>query len=427
MTFELVDDAEMFEAALSFLDLPSDLDDQQGGGHDGVDGAPPASKRAVSNVNPRAGATKKRRTYNSNRAREAQRSELLALREQVPSMEKRLHSLQASVLAGRRDATGVGTERLQEESSWRKLAKHQLQTRVNAEEENTRLVELVREHVAITTQRVQELVQNGQQLQVRFSSLLGNFGRGKSSLHLRPFKRAYAVPLVRSDAADFQTLVNNIDKVYHEVLHVFKTGLDTEGARGLENAQYRMFADKTLPFDVHATGAAAWRYFAHSMGRKKARFHDQMSPYQSLGLVADDTVIERFGVERRTEKLSSDWKVKQVFRRFVADDRVVIAWLGYIDPSRFKGEAVSGVRFEEKGAFVIESGSKRQTPRQRHQATAVVRTWQVVTPALPVSEWNEHSMYTHELTEYTANSLRPGRAVPTVERTLQLQSMLPVY
>ncbi|RLN97269.1 hypothetical protein BBJ28_00020947 [Nothophytophthora sp. Chile5] len=430
MAFKLMDDAEVFEAALSFLDLPSVLDGRQDRGHDEVDAAHSASKGAVSNVNSRTGATKKRRTYNPNRAREAQRSELLALREQVPSMEKRLNVLQDAALARRRDAISAGTDKL--EGSWRKLAKHQLQTRMNAEAEKARLGDLVREHAAITTQRVQQLVHHSQQLQVRSSTLLGNFGRvsrgQKSSLHLRPFNRAYAVPLVRSDAADFQTLVNNIDKVYHEVLHVFNAGLDTEGTRGLENAQYRMFADKTLPFDVHATGAAAWHYFAHSMGRKTARFHDQTSPYQVrrlLGLVADDTVVEGFGVERRTEKLSSDWKVKQVFRRFVAADRVVIAWLGYIDPSSFKGEAVSGVRFEEKGAFVIESGSKHQDPC--HQATAVVRTWQVVTPALPVSEWNEHSTYTHELTEYMANSIRPGRAVQTVERTLQVQSMLPAH
>ncbi|RLN54646.1 hypothetical protein BBJ28_00016518 [Nothophytophthora sp. Chile5] len=309
MTFELVDDAEVFEAALSFLDLPSVLDDQQDGGHDEIDAAPPASQRAVSNVNPRAGATKKkRRTYNPNRARDARRSELLALREQVPSMEKRLNFLQEAALAGNRDAIGAGTDKL--ESSWRKLALHQLQTRVDAEEENARLGELVREHVAITTQCVQQLVQNGQQL-------------------------------------------------------------------------------------------------------------------QNLGLVADDTVVENFGVERRQK---SDWKVKQVFRRYVAADRVVIVWRTYINPSSFKGEVVSGVRFKEKGAFVIESGSKRQAPLSPHKATALLRSWQVLTPQqLPASEWIEQAKCTHELTEFVAKSLQSCQLVALTAIAVQPDSIFRAF
>ncbi|RLN97270.1 hypothetical protein BBJ28_00020948 [Nothophytophthora sp. Chile5] len=312
MAFELMDDAEVFEAALSFLDLPSVLDGRQDRGHDEVDAAHSASKGAVSNVNSRTGATKKRRTYNPNRAREAQRSELLALREQVPSMEKRLNVLQAAALTQTSDTVGVGTERLQEESSWRKLAKHQLQTRVNAEEEKARLGELVREHAAITTQCVQELVQNGQQL-------------------------------------------------------------------------------------------------------------------QNMGLVADDMVIENFGVEQRQETIRSDWKTKQVFRRYVTADRVVIAWWTYINPSSFKGEVVSGVCFKEKGAFVIESGSKRQTLLGPHKPTALVRSWQVLTPQLPASEWIKQGKYTRELTEFVAKSLQSCQLVALTAIAVQPDSVVRAF
>ncbi|KAE9246468.1 hypothetical protein PF002_g6715 [Phytophthora fragariae] len=103
MTLQLVDDDQVLEAALSFLEQHDTQHSARG---------------------------KKKNTSSSNRAREAQYKELLALREQVPRLEKHLTELQEqaqpSVL-----------------HLWRKLAMLERQSRANAEDENCRLRALV--------------------------------------------------------------------------------------------------------------------------------------------------------------------------------------------------------------------------------------------------------------------------------------------
>ncbi|KAE9032537.1 hypothetical protein PR003_g9466 [Phytophthora rubi] len=123
MTLQLVDDDQVLEAALSFLEQHDTQHSARG---------------------------KKKNMSSSNRAREAQYKELLALREQVPRLEKHLTELQEqaqpSVL-----------------HLWRKLAMLERQSRANAEDENCRLRALVSENADATMQNVQQLLQTNTQ------------------------------------------------------------------------------------------------------------------------------------------------------------------------------------------------------------------------------------------------------------------------
>ncbi|KAE9224320.1 hypothetical protein PF004_g12244 [Phytophthora fragariae] len=137
MTLQLVDDDQVLEAALSFLEQHDTQHSARG---------------------------KKKNTSSSNRAREAQYKELLALREQVPRLEKHLTELQEqaqpSVL-----------------HLWMKLAMLERQSRANAEDENCRLRALVSENADATMQNVQQLLQtNTRSMTRRQSSGARTFG-----------------------------------------------------------------------------------------------------------------------------------------------------------------------------------------------------------------------------------------------------------
>ncbi|KAL3670824.1 hypothetical protein V7S43_004010 [Phytophthora oleae] len=69
------------------------------------------------------------------------------------------------------------------------------------------------------------------------------------------------------------------------------------------------------------------------------------------GLVRDDTIVESFGEEHHFGKVLFDFKVKQIVRRYVVPDRVVVEWQAFLSPETFKGESLSGIQYEEKGAL----------------------------------------------------------------------------
>ncbi|GMF28263.1 unnamed protein product [Phytophthora lilii] len=277
MPLQLVEDDQVLEAALSHLD------DCNGG--DAV------NKQSAMAVKTTARRPKRTRNYNPNRAREAQRKELLAFRDQVPQLEQRLKMLQEEVNNSNPEAMAVGRTETME--LWRKMAIYQRQTRLSAEEENKRLREL----------GIQHLLQ-------------------------------------------------------------FKQG-----------------------------------------------------PVESSGLVRDDTIVESFGEEHRFGKVLFDFKVKQIVRRYVVPGRVVIAWRAILSPDKFKGESLSGIQFEEKGALVVEPCQ----PTGSSDSASVVHTWQMITPDITDSARNDRKKLVQDMTEYVLHGCRPERAIESMERTSRAQ------
>lgn len=148
------DDDQVLEAALSLLD------ECEGGD---------ADTTGVRTT------TKKKRNYNPNRAREAQRTELLALRKQVPQLEKRLKMLHQEMENINLGAMAVGRPETME--LWRKMVIYQRQTRMDAEEENKRLRELLREHNDVTNRNIQHLLQTKQgRVEVRVATIFFRSG-----------------------------------------------------------------------------------------------------------------------------------------------------------------------------------------------------------------------------------------------------------
>ncbi|KAG1712631.1 hypothetical protein DVH05_000373 [Phytophthora capsici] len=384
---ELVEDAQVLEAALSLLDE--------------YDGKDAIVKRQKSD-------TKKKRNYNPNRAREQQRKELLALREQVPVLEKRLKMLQHEM-----ESLNLGTMAVGRQESielWRKMALYQRQTRLSSEEENKRLRKLIREHNEVTNRSIQQLLRARQ----------GDVEEIERLPDPWPRRRQYPVPLGSSDTVLFRDMAGTIDFVQRQVLRVLSletNATDVTLFPTAKNAHPRLFADKMLPYSVELTGDVAWQYFAHSFRRPTTRFYYHIESNQSSGLVRDDTIVESFGEEHHFGKVLFDFKVKQIIRRYVVPGRVVVAWRAILSPEMFKGESLRDIQYEEKGALVIE-------PLQAGSSdSCVVHTWQMITPDIMNSAERSRSKLIHDMTEFLLRGCRPERALDIIERMLRAQLM----
>lgn len=87
----------------------------------------------------------------------------------------------------------------------------------------------------------------------------------------------------------------------------------------------------------------------------------------------DDTTIEDFTLELHAKKTRQRSRARQVIRRSVSEDRYVIVWRTFIDPTELSDTRVSGMRFIEKGYVMVrKSPSCSTTLLQLHLATAPI-------------------------------------------------------
>ncbi|KAJ8575663.1 hypothetical protein ON010_g3547 [Phytophthora cinnamomi] len=174
MSLELVDDSEAFEAALNYVDEyvePAQQKVEEAALTLALDGLPTRNELALVAVESTVAKTssasrappkkqtkkskctaskpKRPQSYNSNRARDQQRKELLYLREKVVEMEQELKVLQGTrrpkTLNEREgdDDDEVGevatSSGVRAPDVWKEMAGHQLEQRLKSERENRRL------------------------------------------------------------------------------------------------------------------------------------------------------------------------------------------------------------------------------------------------------------------------------------------------
>lgn len=74
-------------------------------------------------------------------------------------------------------------------------------------------------------------------------------------------------------------------------------------------------------------------------------------------LRSEDTVVENFVLKLDAKGTNANFRVKQILRRHVEDDRIVILWRTAFEAFEFSNEPVSGMRFRESGYIVIKRPS----------------------------------------------------------------------
>ncbi|ETL34958.1 hypothetical protein L916_12870 [Phytophthora nicotianae] len=428
MTIALEDDSDAFTAALCFVD------EFMGAGTDeaalsialeglpsapsSLTGAKPKMVRQTSQkkrkgeelscnkaATPTAKACKTSRSSTRNRVRDQERRELLYLREKVADMQQKLQALQKTrVPAIKAEVKGPKEEKNQEEEDveahavWKEMASHQLEQRLKSERENRQL-KLVLEGQIKIAKSLEKLLQ-ARATTNAIESCLGDGQR---------LKRMHMSTPDRSDASIFKELMEGIDSAYREVDVVFRdNGLDTKESsfsdaemhEGADGVYMKIFASKVLPFDVVSTGTAAWRYFSRSLEHMPFRFlyHKDLQNVETT----DDTIIESFGMELHAKGTQADYRVKQIVRRYVEENRVVIVWRSYIDPVSFAGNPVYGAQFQEKGYLVFQEKGYLvvRRPRAMSPRFALLQTCYLISPALPIRSLSDERSVTGELTDF---------------------------
>ncbi|OWZ11718.1 hypothetical protein PHMEG_00015222 [Phytophthora megakarya] len=400
MSLNLVEDSEAFEAALQFVDSYVEPDSTEQSTDAALtlalDGLPSPSELTLIESESEVSAPKtpapkakkcakttKKLNYNPNRAREQQRKELLYLREKVVEMEQELNALQSTrrVLIPSNEETEQVTvsTTFQTSEVWKEMAGHQLEQRLKSERENRRLKAVLEGQIKIG-KSLAKLLEATSTTQPMESCVYGP----------QRTRRLHTSAPDRTGPGVFAELMAGVDDSYREVDDVFRANGLEEMQSSFSDAKMRVgpdgiymeiFANKVLPFDLTSTGTAAWQYFAKSMEHMPFRFFYQKDP-------------QSFGVELHANGTQADFRVKQILRRYVEEDRVVIVWRSLIDPVEFSGSPLRGAEFREKGYIVI------RRPSGMAENFSLLQTCYLIHPETPVHSLSDEGAITGTLTDF---------------------------
>ncbi|TYZ67866.1 hypothetical protein PybrP1_012613 [[Pythium] brassicae (nom. inval.)] len=275
---------------------------------------------------PDAGAKpRKPLNYNPNKARDERREELLYLRKKVLELETQLDGLRQKrprLLAGSGSAGAAG---------------------------------------ATTTSDQQQLALVGI-LEKLLAKKAGASSRDAAAHCPQCQELHHVYPPTRdprTDAQVFEDLAAGVAQAYSEVDAVFAANGLAQLDGPLSDARIRadgghhddmfleVLASKVLPFGVHATASAAWHYLVHAKQRTPFRSYFFDSPTSAD--TTDDTIAENFSLGLHANSTSAHFRVKQLQRRFIERERVVIVWRSFVEPVEFSDEPLSDLRFRERG------------------------------------------------------------------------------
>lgn len=103
---------------------------------------------------------------------------------------------------------------------------------------------------------------------------------------------------------------------------------------------------------------------------------------------SDDTVAESFGIEFRLKGTTALFRGKQIKRRYVEEDRVVIVWQAFVNPIEFDGRPITGAAFRERGYFIV----KRPSNVAPDSTFSLLQSCYVLTPNVPVRILPQYSV-----------------------------------
>ncbi|KAG6613747.1 M96 mating-specific protein family [Phytophthora cinnamomi] len=373
-----------------------------------------ATTKAGSTSQKKPYVRKKPLSYNPNKARDERKLELLYLRRKVVDMEVELQKLQeikdskVGTSPPEEEAAASSTTALAASHSledgvprvWEKMCARQLERRVKAERENARLKMVLEGQIKIA-KSMEQILRKRSVLRAMESC-----GSNKRTKHTNGVPKSSDR---RADARIFETLLAGVEASYREVDAVFEAnGLgrteapesDAQMRDGVNGMYLEIFANKMLPFGMHATGEAVWQHF------KGTDIPYRWYHSKSAGSIesTEDTMVECFGMEMydAKSKTTAEFNVKQILRRYVEEDRVVVVWRSHIEPLEFSNKRFAGIHFQEKGYVVIKPRAHSYDSTDDDDFT-LVQTCYIITPDLSDQTLNEDAK-TGALTEFVLSS-----------------------
>ncbi|KAF1322478.1 hypothetical protein FI667_g11252, partial [Globisporangium splendens] len=320
---------------------------------------------------------KNKKPGNPNKARDERRDEILYLRKKVSELEIQLDSVKRKrprIESGivEQSHSAPSPPSLQQESAivehqrqavhpavvevWKAIANRQSDARTQAERENIRLKLVLEQQIKLAKS---------------LEKLLRNKSSTKDAEKCVPDRRLYglytSMATEQSDAEIFDDLISGLDQSYAQVDSVFQGNGLASRETELSDARMRfdassgmcleIFANKVLPFGMHAVANAAWQHFIFGKQRTPSRFYDYISSVPRAD-TTDDTIVENFNMELHAKNTSGYFRVKQVFRRYVEETRVVFVLRAVFFPVTVGDDRMTDVCFRDTGYIVVKRATK---------------------------------------------------------------------
>ncbi|OWZ02122.1 hypothetical protein PHMEG_00026368 [Phytophthora megakarya] len=168
---------------------------------------------------------------------------------------------------------------------------------------------------------------------------------------------------LRDGVEEYEGLVRRLDASYANVDEVFMSNglagmtispIDIHVREGVYGNNFELSSYKVLPFDVHSTAEAAWRHFK---GVEKHLGNGSL--YEKAEKDFDDpyTLIADLKKEIFSNSSRADIRVKQAIRRYVEEDRDVIAWTSRVVPIEIKNKLLRGLTYHLRGYAITKRSS----------------------------------------------------------------------
>lgn len=101
----------------------------------------------------------------------------------------------------------------------------------------------------------------------------------------------------------------------------------------------------------------------------------------------EDTIVESFGIVLHAKQTNAHFRVRNAMRRFIEEDRILIAWRQSYEPVEFSSQPTSGIRFYEKGYILLKR------PTTRSPEFALMQTCFIMTPErFGSNSWNDNTV-----------------------------------
>ncbi|GMF36762.1 unnamed protein product [Phytophthora fragariaefolia] len=296
-----------------------------------------------------SGKTKKRVRLNPNRARDNRKNELAYLRNKVKQMEEQLHSLRQQYIDNKDSTDTTSTTKsildtVDMPPVWRDMAATQQLRREKAERENARLKLVLESQIKLAKSMEAVMQRRTRQQLAGFNGVVADTVSGAqgSTWDLLLDKDTYDTLLARADAA-----YGEVDDVLaaNGLKYLETACTNAQMREGPEGMYVDIFTNKMLPFDFNTAAEAVWSHFR---GSEKHRGN----LYENFSKSSSDTVAEMFAIEFMANDLAADFRVKQVVRRYIEDDRQVVVWVSTASALENSKSPFASFGFREKG-YVI--------------------------------------------------------------------------
>ncbi|ETI37563.1 hypothetical protein F443_16511 [Phytophthora nicotianae P1569] len=266
-----------------------------------------------------------------------QKLELEYLRVLAGKLESNLVQLRSSKSAASHETEAQRVKK----ALWKPIAERQRKERIRAEVENQKLRAAVKSQLKLVT---------------RLQGLLRKRLKEEDVEKLVGPRRLLWVPRSWSltDNDIFADQLSHVQRAHLEVGQLF-SGPDFENTFSTFSNMHVVSdnssdtgvafvtrSNAVLPFDVKVTERGFWRVFAMESIAKTRYFNEKRMSTESV-------VANSYGLRFNAGDFCGDVLGKQTYRRYIADDYIVIMWKSIVEPGEINGTKFYGLRCHQKG------------------------------------------------------------------------------